>query len=74
LFSETPLLTVLEGLSQTYGIEMDLANPGLSACTFSGNLTGLPLYTQLDLLCRAMGANYVVRGTRILISGPGCTN
>ncbi|MBO0937016.1 FecR domain-containing protein [Fibrella sp. HMF5335] len=71
-FDEVPLSTVLDRLSNIYGIDMDLANGGLSACTFSGNISNLPLYTQLDLICRAVGADYAVRGTRILISGRGC--
>ena len=71
-FDEVPLPTVLDRLSRAYGIDMDLANAGLSACTFSGNIGNLPLYTQLDLICRAVGADYAVRGTRILISGRGC--
>ncbi|MBO0930155.1 FecR family protein [Fibrella aquatilis] len=71
-FNEVPLPAVLSRLGEVYGIDMDLANAGLSACTFSGNISNLPLYTQLELICRAVGADYAVRGTRILISGKGC--
>jgi transmembrane sensor len=71
-FNEVALPTVLKRLSDVYGIDMDLANAGLANCTFSGNISNLPLYTQLDLICRAVGADYAVRGTRILISGKGC--
>ena len=72
-FDEVGLPLVLARLSQVYGIDMDLANAGLISCTFSGNIGNLPLYTQLDLICRAVGADYAVRGTRILISGRGCS-
>ena len=71
-FEEVALPVVLQSLSMVYGIDMHLANSRLATCTFSGNLTGLPLYTQLDLICRAVDADYAVRGTRILLSGRGC--
>ena len=71
-FDDVPLPAVLGRLGDVYGIDMDLANAGLAGCTFSGNISNLPLYTQLDLICRAVGADYAVRGTRILISGRGC--
>ena len=73
-FNDVPLPTVLGRLSEVYGIDLDLANAGLASCTFSGNISNLPLYTQLELICRAVGADYAVRGTRILISGRGCKN
>lgn len=66
------LSTVLAQMQQAYGIEMLTANSALNNCMFSGNITGLPMHTQLEVICRTIGADYAVRGTRIVLSGEGC--
>ncbi len=71
-YEAAPLRAVLEQMQQAYGIEMLTANPALNNCLFSGNITGLPMHTQLEVICRTVGANYAVRGTRIVLSGEGC--
>lgn len=73
-FAETPLSTVLDKLSKAYGIELTVANPKLETCTFSGNISRLPFYTQLELICKTIGASYDVQGTRIVIQGRGCAD
>ncbi len=72
VFEGTPLSVVCQRVTQVYGIDIDLASTDLSSCTFSGDISRQPLYTQLDLICSAINARYDVRGTRILISGRGC--
>ena len=72
VFSDTPLSAVCQRIKDAYGIDMDLAGTDLASCTFSGDLSGYPLYTQLDLICAAINADYHIRGTHILISGRGC--
>lgn len=73
LFDDAPLTTVIEKLANTYGIEIILENELLSKCLFKGDISNQPLYTQLELLCSSINATYEVRGTRILISGKGCS-
>ena len=73
-FSETPLSTVLSRLSVAYGIDITATNQAIKTCTFSGDISRLPFYTQLDLICKAVGASYDVQGTRIQIQGRGCTD
>lgn len=72
VFENTSLSVVCQRITDVYGIDMDLAGTDLASCTFSGNLSRYPLYTQLDLICAAINASYHVRGTHILISGRGC--
>ena len=71
-FNDTPLSEVMRQLETAYGIQIVLANDGLSSCPFTADLTKQPLFTKLDLICATLNASYEVKGTSILISGKGC--
>lgn len=73
IFNDVPVTAVIERLAKTYGIEIILENEMLSHCLFQGNISNQSLYMQLDLLCSSINATYEIRGTRILISGRGCS-
>ncbi|GAA4406627.1 hypothetical protein GCM10023187_26290 [Nibrella viscosa] len=72
VYNDTPLTQVFGGLEQGYGIEIIRASEELDSCSFSGDLTDLSLDDKLTLICKSVGASYEVRGTRILVNGPGC--
>lgn len=72
-FDDTPIAEVVSALEQAYGIEIILANDALKKCLFRGDITEQPLFTKLDLLCASVGAEYEIRGTRVLVSGNGCS-
>ena len=71
-FDNSTLPEVLKQLERQYGIEMEIGNDALINCRFTGNITQQSLYSKLELLCRAINAQYEVQGTRIVISGSGC--
>lgn len=73
-FYNTPLSKVLENLHRSYGIDIVLQNRQMAACPLTANLTGQPLYTQLDIICAAVNASYKIKGTSILIAGRGCND
>lgn len=71
IFQEIPVLDVLKRLEEVYGLEIK-PNPALKDCVFTGDLNGLELYIQLDLVCQSINAKYEKQGTHIIISGNGC--
>ncbi|MFN8355311.1 MAG: FecR domain-containing protein [Spirosomataceae bacterium] len=71
-FVNQPLSEVIYSFEKTYGIRFETENPKLMNCTLTGDLTGLPMFTQLEVLCQSLGATYQVRGTSIVFSGKGC--
>lgn len=71
-FDEIPLKEVLALMQRTYGIEIVLGNPVLNHCAFNGNLNGLDLYKQLDIVCEVIGAKYEIRGTTVFVTGENC--
>lgn len=72
IFQATPLQTVLSTMSKHYAVEIILTNPKSNECQITADLNGLPLFTQLDLICKSIAATYEKRGTVVFITGEGC--
>lgn len=72
IFNDEKLEKIAASLEEAYGIEIVFANDQVAHCTFTGDLAEMPLYDKLALVCKSNGANYEVKGTRILINGHGC--
>ncbi|SEI54122.1 FecR family protein [Dyadobacter sp. SG02] len=71
-FQVASLQTVLDALTQVYGIEFVVANPKLKDCSITADLSGLSMFTQLELVCKSIDAAYEKRGTVVFIEGDGC--
>lgn len=71
-FRSVPLQEVLQALTQYYGIEFVIADPRVKDCGISADLTGLSMFTQLELICKSIDATYERRGTVVFINGEGC--
>jgi transmembrane sensor len=59
-------------INERYGIEVVTENEKIYECTFTGDVSRMSLYDLLDVISTAVGSNYEVKGTRILIIGKGC--
>jgi transmembrane sensor len=71
-FNQTDLLTVLKRLKDVYAIDILLKNKSMRHCLFTGNLNGLELAEQLDLICKTIDATFQKHETAIWIEGEGC--
>ena len=71
-FNNMQLPKIFQHLEEEYGIEIVLGNDRLEKCTFTGDVSDIPLYDKLDLICKSNQASYEIKGTRILINGEGC--
>lgn len=71
-FRSVPLQDVLQTLTQYYGIEFVIADPRVKQCGINADLTGLSMFTQLELICKSIDATYERRGTVVFINGEGC--
>lgn len=71
-FRNAPLARVTRDLQMAWGIRIEAANPAVLHCPLTADLTGQSLYTQLDIICAAVGARYAIHGTTIFIYGQGC--
>lgn len=73
-FAETPAADVLALLEKTYGIDIVVEGDVLRNCLFTGDLNELPMFDQLDLICKAVNVEYESRGASLFVYGEGCGN
>ncbi|NIJ51409.1 FecR family protein [Dyadobacter arcticus] len=73
-FSEVPVKNVFSALEKSYGIDIVLENDTTDSCLFTGDLNGLSLFQQLDLICKSANISYDRRGTALFVQGAGCSN
>ncbi|MCF0053025.1 FecR family protein [Dyadobacter sp. LJ53] len=71
-FSEVPVKHVFSALEKSYGIDIVLENDSTDSCLFTGDLNGLTLFQQLDLICQSANITYERRGTALFVQGAGC--
>ncbi len=72
LYEETPVIKVLEQFKKAYGISIIYDEDVLKACTITADLTDESLYSRLDLICKAIDANYEIINSEIFIRAKGC--
>jgi ferric-dicitrate binding protein FerR (iron transport regulator) len=72
VFSNTSMKEVLYEIQERYGIEVVTENDKIEACAFTGDVSRMSLYDMLSVISNSIGSTYEVKGTRILIGGPGC--
>lgn len=71
-FQNAPFSQVAQHLRDAWGVALEAENSQIMHCPLTADLSGQPLFTQLDIICAALGAKYKVLGATIRISGPGC--
>jgi transmembrane sensor len=72
VFSEQTIEAVISTLRTAYGVEIVVVSPDLRQCHFTGDLTGLSMYEQLNFITGSVGAHYETRGATIFLRGTGC--
>ena len=72
VFQEEPIGKIIDRIRVAYGVEVVMSGSGLKQCHFTGDLTGLPMYTQLKFICESVGAKLETRGTTLFILGDSC--
>ena len=72
VFDEAPISEVISLIQKMYGIEIIVENENINNCPFTGDISELDMFKQLDLLCKSIGKSYEIKGTKILIKGNGC--
>jgi len=72
VFSSTPVSEIVKSIERCYSIDIIIENEASYSCTFTGDVSMMELYDMLEVICKSTGANYEVKGTKILITGKGC--
>lgn len=72
-FENTPVPDVFETLEDSYGVTIEYNADVMKDCRITVPLRDEPLFRKLDVVCQTIGATYQVFGTRIVVTGPGCS-
>jgi type II secretory pathway component GspD/PulD (secretin) len=68
VYEDTPLEEVFTRLGKAYGINIVYDNELVKKSTVTADLKGETFYHKLDLICRAIGAEYEVIDGQVVIS------
>jgi len=72
IYDEAPLEKVFAQLGKSYGINIVYDTELLRKCTVTADLRNEPFYRKLDLICKAISANYEIIDGQIVIVTKGC--
>jgi transmembrane sensor len=71
-FEDTPLPTVLETLSNAYGVEINYDQNLLKNCPLTARFSDQSLYEMLQFICTALDGNYTVEDGKITMDLRSC--
>jgi ferric-dicitrate binding protein FerR (iron transport regulator) len=71
-YEDAPLEKVFAQLSKTYGVNIVYDNDLLKKCTVTADLRTETFYRKLDLICKAIGADYEIIDGQVVIQSNGC--
>ena len=72
LYEEAPLEQVFTQLSKIYEINIVYDNELLKKCTVTADLRNESFYKKLELICKAIGAQYEIIDGQVVIQTNGC--
>jgi ferric-dicitrate binding protein FerR (iron transport regulator) len=71
-YDGVPVVKILEVLEQNYGIAIQYDEDALSGCILTTSMAEEGLYERIEIICKAIGAQYETTDTMIVIKSNGC--
>jgi transmembrane sensor len=71
-YDGAPVNKIFEVLEENYGVDIVCDEALFSACVLTTSLTDEGLYERIKIICKAIGAEYAVNDSTIVIQGNGC--
>jgi len=72
LYEDISLVKVFTQFSKIYGVNIVYDNELLKKCTVTADLRNESFYKQLELICKAVGAQYEIIDGQVVIQSKGC--
>ncbi|MCZ2483161.1 FecR family protein [Aquirufa nivalisilvae] len=72
IFDEIQFGALKDRFKYYYGVDIIFVNKEIEKCLFTGDLSGLNLYKQLELACSSVNAKFEIRGSTVFINGKSC--
>jgi hypothetical protein len=71
-YDGVPVVNILAALEQNYGIDILFDETTLSSCLLTTSLAEEGLYERIEIICKAIGAQYEIQDSQIVITSDGC--
>lgn len=71
-FEEEPVAEIFKVLEAHYGVDIVFDEDSLSRCTLTTAMSEEGLYERVEVICKAIKAQYTVTEGMIFIESPGC--
>jgi len=71
-FEEGPVPEIFEAIEKVYGVDIVFDKERFSSCALTTSISDGGLYNRLDIICKAIGAEYTLHDHQIEIKGTGC--
>jgi transmembrane sensor len=71
-YDGAPVVKILNVLEQNYGIDIQYDAEALSNCILTTSMAEEGLYERIEIICKAIGAQYEIDDTKIVITSNGC--
>ncbi|MBK1441944.1 FecR family protein [Parapedobacter sp. ISTM3] len=65
-FKDIPMTTLAKTLSDLYALDI-VADSSLAGITFTGDISGIGLFKQLDIICMVTDTQYETQGTTVFL-------
>ena len=72
LYTDTPILQILQELKEAYGIEIHYNKEALANCQLTSSMAKESFEEKLNIICTAIGATYDTIDGQIIINGGDC--
>jgi transmembrane sensor len=71
-FEEGSVAEIFNAIEKVYGVEIVFDKDRFSSCALTTSISDGGLYNRLDIICKAIGAEYTLHDHQIEIKGTGC--
>jgi hypothetical protein len=71
-YDGAPVVKILNVLEQNYGVDIQYDEQALSECILTTSMAEEGLYERIEIICKAIGAQYEINDTSIVIKSNGC--
>jgi transmembrane sensor len=71
-FDGMPVTEIFDVLEKNYGIDIHYDQDVLNACILTTKMTEEGFYERIDVICKAINAEYTTTDGAVVISGKGC--
>lgn len=71
-YDGAPVVKILDVLEKNYGIDIQFDEEALLNCILTTSMAEEGLYQRIEIICKAIGAQYEIHDTSIVIKSSGC--